>query len=112
MTFQRNSLASAVSRLLGIAAIVAAAGAPAQTPESGAPAPVPDIRIDVTGSNIKRVEGESALPLEIVTREDIRRTGATTISEMLRYIPSIDLFSQPHRPQFRPAGKLAGENDH
>jgi outer membrane receptor protein involved in Fe transport len=57
---------------------------------SAAPAQTPDIRIVVTGSNIKRVEGESALPVEIVTREDNKRTGATTISELLRYIPSVD----------------------
>jgi len=99
MIFRRNKLAAAVSCLLGIAGFVTAFAAPAQTP-----APPPDIRIDVTGSNIKRVEGESALPVEIVTREDIKRTGATTINELLRYIPSVDLFSQGEFTSNSPAG--------
>jgi iron complex outermembrane receptor protein len=95
MMFQRNRLAAAVSCLLGVAGIVAASAAPAQTP---------DIRIDVTGSNIKRVEGESALPVEIVTREDIKRTGATTVSELLRYIPSVDIFDQGELTANSPSG--------
>ena len=37
---------------------------------------LPDVfTVDVTGSSIKRVEGEGALPLQIITREEIVRTG-------------------------------------
>ena len=46
----------------------------------------PDIRIDVTGSNIKRIEGEGALPVTIITREEIERSGATTPSELLQHV--------------------------
>src|SRR5512134_589848 len=47
-----------------------------------------DIRIEVTGSNIKRVEGEGALPVTILRREDIERTGATNAMEVLNYVSS------------------------
>ena len=42
----------------------------------------PDIRVEVTGSNIKRVEGEGALPVQVITREEIDRTGATTVTDI------------------------------
>ena len=45
-----------------------------------------DIRVDVTGSNIRRVEGEGALPVQIITREEIDRSGATTAMELLNLV--------------------------
>ena len=45
-----------------------------------------DIRVDVTGSNIKRVEGEGALPVQVITREDIDRSGATNTQELMQLI--------------------------
>src|SRR6476620_10399404 len=95
MVFQRNKLAAAVGCLLGIGGILLPLAAPAQTP---------DIRVDVTGSNIKRVEGEGALPVEIVTKEEIQRTGARTVTELLRYIPSVDIYDQGEIASNSPAG--------
>ncbi|HUP30704.1 MAG TPA: TonB-dependent receptor, partial [Usitatibacter sp.] len=40
-------------------------------------------KIEVTGSNIKRIEGETALPVQIITREEIEKTGATTTEQFL-----------------------------
>ena len=42
-----------------------------------------DMRVDVTGSNIKRIEGETGQPLQVITREEIASTGATTAMELL-----------------------------
>jgi len=95
MVFQRNKLAVAVGCLLGIGGILLPLAAPAQTP---------DIRVDVTGSNIKRVEGEGALPVEIVTREEIRRTGAQTVNELLRYLPTVDIYDQGEIASNSPSG--------
>jgi len=47
-----------------------------------------DIRVDVTGSNIRRVEGEGALPVTVITRDEIERTGAQSVAELLTYISS------------------------
>jgi iron complex outermembrane receptor protein len=69
MIFQRKKVASALAYLLG------AGGAAALIVPAAQAA---DIRVDVTGSNIKRVEGEGALPVQIITREDIEREGIQT----------------------------------
>ena len=44
-------------------------------------------KIEVTGSNIKRVDAETAAPIQIITAEDLRKSGVTTISEALRNLP-------------------------
>ncbi len=40
-------------------------------------------KVEVTGSHIARTEIESALPVQVITREDIERSGATTVAEMM-----------------------------
>ena len=50
------------------------------------PAQAQAIRVDVIGSNIRRPEGESTLPVQVITREEIDRTGATTAVELLQYV--------------------------
>jgi iron complex outermembrane receptor protein len=44
-------------------------------------------RIEVTGSNIKRVEGESALPVTVISREDIQNSGVSTAQDLLERLP-------------------------
>src|SRR2546430_2375595 len=41
------------------------------------------IKIEVTGSNIPRSETESALPVQVLTRDEIQRSGAATTAELL-----------------------------
>src|SRR6185436_152116 len=67
--------------LIGAGAITAAAAAPAfaqQVQKAD--------KIEVTGSNIKRVEGETALPVTIITRQDIERMGAVNTEDVIRRI--------------------------
>lgn len=40
-------------------------------------------RIEITGSSIKRVDAETALPVQVIKREDIERSGVTTAAELL-----------------------------
>ena len=40
-------------------------------------------KIEVKGSIISRIEGESALPVTVIKREDIERTGVTTAAQLL-----------------------------
>ena len=59
---------------------------------AGAPAFSQDVRVEVTGSNIKRVDVEGALPVQIITRADIEREGlqtATAVVERLSANSSI-----------------------
>jgi iron complex outermembrane receptor protein len=43
-------------------------------------------RVEVTGSSIKRLDSEAALPVELITREDIDKMGVTTAAELVRNI--------------------------
>lgn len=45
-------------------------------------------RVEVTGSNIKRIDAETVAPVEIITREQIQRSGQPTIADVLRNLPS------------------------
>ncbi len=43
-------------------------------------------RIEITGTSIKRVDAETALPVQIIKREDIERSAVTTAAELLSKI--------------------------
>lgn len=40
-------------------------------------------RVEITGSNIKRIEGETALPVQVITREEIERSGVPNVETFL-----------------------------
>jgi iron complex outermembrane receptor protein len=45
-------------------------------------------RVTITGSNIRRTDQESVAPVEIITREQIERSGLPTIADVIRTIPA------------------------
>jgi iron complex outermembrane receptor protein len=47
-------------------------------------------RVEITGSSIKRVDAETSLPVQLITKADIAKTGATSTEELLQ---SISAFS-------------------
>ena len=53
-------------------------------------APVKELqRVEITGSAIKRVESEAALPIQIITRKDIERSGVTNTNDLLQRLPAM-----------------------
>ena len=42
--------------------------------------------MEITGSSIKRIDTETALPVQMITREDIEKMGATTAAELVKNI--------------------------
>jgi iron complex outermembrane recepter protein len=46
-------------------------------------------RVEITGSSVKRVDSETALPVQLITKQDIARTGATSTAELLNSISSL-----------------------
>ncbi|NCZ82661.1 MAG: TonB-dependent receptor, partial [Betaproteobacteria bacterium] len=40
-------------------------------------------RVEVTGSSIKRVQSEGALPLQVITRDEIERAGITSAEQLV-----------------------------
>jgi iron complex outermembrane receptor protein len=91
MIFQRKKVSAALACMVGVGAAMAVSGAYAQAvnpdvPTNTRPEFNPEIKVEVTGSNIRRVEGEGALPVQVITRQDIERSGATTPMELLQQI--------------------------
>lgn len=43
-------------------------------------------RVEITGSSIRRVDSETALPVTIITKEQIERSGATNIEALLQRV--------------------------
>jgi iron complex outermembrane receptor protein len=71
--FQRTRVCTAV--LLALAAV---------------PAMAQDVqRVEITGSAIKRVDAEGSLPVQVIRREEIERTGATSVVELIQRLPAM-----------------------
>lgn len=78
MNLKLNLVSAAVTgALLSLSA--GAAHAQASTPQKVD-------KIEVTGSSIKRIDGESALPITIITKAEIEKTGATNATDLLNGI--------------------------
>ena len=45
-------------------------------------------RITVTGSNVKRIDSETVAPVQVITREQIERSGQPTIADVIRNVPA------------------------
>lgn len=90
--FKRNALSAAA--LLAVGSAMSFPSWAQQQPQ----------RVEVTGSAIKRVNAEGPAPVEIITKKDIEKTGATTVNELIRSIPSIDIFDQGELASNSPAG--------
>ncbi len=49
-------------------------------------------RVEITGSSIKRIDAETALPVQILKREDIARIGASSTEELVKQLSSLSSF--------------------
>ncbi|PKB22223.1 TonB-dependent receptor [Janthinobacterium sp. 64] len=84
---RESVLAQGVRLALGALSVSAAlgmlaGGAQAQE-QDGEPAPKKMQRVEITGSAIKRLESETALPVQIITRAEIEKAGVTTAAELM-----------------------------
>jgi len=77
---RKHILASSVAAALGLMAQQAQAQAQTQGQEPKMQ------RVEITGSSIKRIDSETALPVQMITREDIEKMGATTAAELVKNI--------------------------
>ena len=46
-------------------------------------------RIEITGSSIKRVANEGALPVQIITQEEIKASGANNVADLIQRLPAM-----------------------
>jgi len=86
---RESLLAQGVRLALGALSVSAALGmlaggawAQEQGPDVE-PAPKKMQRVEITGSAIKRLESETALPVQVITRAEIDKAGVTTAAELM-----------------------------
>ncbi len=84
MNPRMTKLSLALAQVLGAGVAMTVAIAPASAQQTAQRIE----KIEVTGSNIKRIEGETALPVTVISREDIQRSGAQTAADLLTTISS------------------------
>src|SRR5690349_8560208 len=41
-------------------------------------------RVEITGSSIRRTEAETAVPVQVITREEVEKTGATNVEQFMQ----------------------------
>ena len=86
--FKKTALAQAVS--LAVAALSLAQPAFAQDAAAGALQ-----RVEITGSSIKRASAETASPVQIISREDLAKSGKGTVAEYLQTLTADGAGSLP-----------------
>ncbi|AKJ27957.1 iron complex outermembrane recepter protein [Caldimonas brevitalea] len=50
-------------------------------------------KVEITGSAVRRIQGETALPVQVINRQEIERTGATSTAELIQSLPSMQTFT-------------------
>ena len=75
--FKRTTISTGALLALGVISV-----APVLAQDAGQ-------RVEITGSAIKRIDAETALPVTIITRQQIDRIGATSTEALLQTISSI-----------------------
>src|SRR3982074_1211649 len=81
-TMNRRRLALALAHGLGAAGLMATAVQAQQTAQRVE-------KIEVTGSDIKRIDTETPSPVQIITRDQIQQSGQRDIAELLRTVSAM-----------------------
>jgi iron complex outermembrane recepter protein len=63
----------------------------AQTPPAPPPPPPQQQleRVEITGSSIKRIDAETALPVQVITREQIQRSGVSNVEQLMEQVTAL-----------------------
>ena len=84
--FKKTKLCMSLTLACGGVLLSAGGSAVAQTaPASGQQLE----RVEITGSSIKRIDAETALPVQVITREQIQKTGAANVEQLLQTISAV-----------------------
>ncbi|MFL6697819.1 MAG: hypothetical protein ACJ8GJ_11670, partial [Vitreoscilla sp.] len=83
--FQKTKMASCLLIAFGGTLAMLTNGARAQDTDSGKSAAEVQ-RVEITGSNIRRTNSETPSPVQVITSEDIRNSGYTSIQDVLHSI--------------------------
>ncbi|MCH7343918.1 TonB-dependent receptor [Pelomonas sp. CA6] len=69
-------------------------------------------RVEVTGSSIKRLDSETSLPVQVINRAEIARTGAQSVTELIQNLPAIQGFTQASQSVGGGGGGFSGASVH
>jgi iron complex outermembrane receptor protein len=91
--FRKSKLAQAVCLTLGGGVFLSGAAFAQQAAPSDEKANQQLERVVVTGSSIKRIVAEGALPVITIKKADIEKSGATSVRELIQNLPSMQGFT-------------------
>ncbi|TFW17529.1 TonB-dependent receptor [Massilia arenosa] len=77
-------LPALLSALLTVSALPAQAQAPTTPPPPPPDQAAPMARVEITGSNIRRAQAETAEPVQSLTRADLEKSGRTNVAELMQ----------------------------
>ncbi len=77
-----------MSLTLACGGVLLSAGGTAVAQTSPAPGQQLE-RVEITGSSIKRIDAETALPVQVITREQIQKSGVTNVEQLLQTISAV-----------------------
>lgn len=86
MAMKKTRVALAVAHACGALAL-ATAGQAAFAQEAKVE------RVEVTGSSIKRIAAEGALPVQVISKEEIVKSGVTSTADLIQNIPAMQGFT-------------------
>jgi len=84
--FKEKLVVTSVRLALGILAGTSLMAGNARAQEATAIPPEKVQRVEITGSNIKSVETETASPIQVIKRSDIARQGVTSVADLINNI--------------------------
>jgi iron complex outermembrane receptor protein len=84
----KETVLSRSLRVVFSGGVVLGLGLPAQPALAQEPA-TPMQRVEITGSSIKRIDAEGAVPVTVVTAEAIRASGVTSVVDLVRKLSSV-----------------------
>ena len=92
---RRKTLSSALIQALGAGVVLSVAATAASAQQTAQR----QERIEVTGSNIKRVDQEGPSPVTVIRREDIQRSAGQNLADVLNNLPVANLGSSTETRQ-------------
>lgn len=101
--FRRTKVNAGVLAALGALSVV---GMPAQAQQQTLE------RVEITGSSIRRVDAETALPVQTINRAEIERSGALSVTELLQALPAMQGFTQSSEAVGGGGGGFSGASIH
>jgi iron complex outermembrane receptor protein len=80
-TFKKSKVCAAALLAIGSGSLLPTTGAYAQEAKLE--------RVEITGSSIRRIDAETAVPVQVVTKQDIARSGVTSVEALLQGISAL-----------------------